>query len=380
MKVKLYTTLICSLLSIDLQAQQDWEYVNSQFGTWQIEQGLYATNNSLEKLNIKNTTSERIANAQNNLNYRSALLNMSWKENNSFEISFTLSNEKTTPYQYGQEQVYWGLSLELYKTDGSIVSKKLWLSADRYESVSEGEVASRYSYSANNEGWKKWTYSGEFIKKMDVKITCYGNSLSAGFEYYPDKSTYYSYKRNQSFATHSNIAGIKSISVIVGSGAEISVTDFFSKRKSLYSTVKPFIEKGDEYMQKEIYDSAIGEYTNAINKGYQNADIYMKRAAASTMKNFNTSAIEDCNKALSYDSNNEYAYYIRGISKLKNNDDSGVSDLRKAGEDGIAFLREFGLLDYYPNQNNSGNSNTQKQQRTSIPQNVLKKDPNFKIK
>ena len=380
MKEKLYTTLICSLLSINSQAQQEWEY--KDFGKWQIAQGLTATKNSQKELNVRNTTSEGITNAQGNLNYRSVSLNMNWKENNSFEISFTLSNEKTTPYQYVQEDVYWGLLLELYKTDGSIVSSTLWLSASQYESVSDGEVVSRYSYRVNNKGWEKWKYWGEPIKEMDIEITCYWNSLHAKFEYYPVKThtekLLYRWSADKlSFADYSNIAGIKSISIMVGSGAEVSVKNVFIKRKSLYGVVKIFIDKGDEYMDGQMWSEAIKEYTKAINQNYQNADIYIRRAYANMMSNYNANAIEDCNKALTYDNNNEAAYYIRGISKLKNDDDSGVSDLRKAGEDGITFLKEFGLLDYYPNQDNSGRSNTK---TISSPQNVLKKDPNFKIK
>ena len=376
MKTKLCMALMSLLLSVDVQAQQEWENVNKQFGAWQIEQGLYAASNSWSKLNVKNISGEKISDTQNTLNYRSAVLNMNWKENSPFEISFTLSNEKTTPYQYGQEQVYWGLVLELYKTDGSTVSSYLGLFADRYESVSEGEVVSRYSYS-NNGGWTKWKYLGDSMKEMNIKISCAANkSLSAGFEYYPVKNSRDKYKYSksyQSFANHSNIAGIKSITIVVGSGAEVSVNYFSIKRKSLYGAVQQYIDKGDEYMQKEMYNDAVREYTNAINQGYQNADIYLRRAHANLLRNYNTSAIEDCNRALSYDSRNEQAYLTRGISKLLNHDDSGVADLRKAGEAGMAILREYGLLDYYPNQNRSGNT----QRGTSSPRSTLVKDPNI---
>lgn len=367
--------LICFLpFANNIHAQQEWEYINKQFGTWQIGSGLSSTSNSLEKLNIRNTTNEGIVDTQKNLNYRSAVLNMNWKNSTPFEISFTLSNEKTEPYQYSQEEVYWGLSLELYKADGSVVSDKIWLAANKFDLVADDGIIYRYFINTNSKGWEKWKHSEREVKNMNINITCFGNSLSAKHEYYSEYI-----RESKAFATQSNIVGVKSISVMVGSGAEVSVTDFFVKKESLHSKVKPFIDKGDEYMDKQMWNEAVKEYTKAINQNYRNKDIYLSRAYANMMSDYNVSAIEDANRALSFESNNEVAYFIRGVSKLKNDDDSGVSDLRKAGENGIALLKELDLLNYYPNQGNSDNSNTQRK-TTSSSRSALKKDPNFKIK
>jgi len=373
MKIKFLVLLMILLYSGSLQAQQEWESVNRSFGTWQLGQGLSATSNTLTNLIVRNTTREPLSNSQNKLNYRSAILNMNWKESSSFAISFTLSNTKSDPWQYSLEQVYWGIQFELYKTDGSVVANQLWLAGNQYERFENGEVVSRYSYSANNDGWEYWKYSGDYIKDMNIHILCESNSLSAYFTYFGNSSQLF----NRLFAFQpNNIVGIKSISIILGSDAEVAVKNFSVRKKSLSATIKPFMDKGDEYIDKKMWNEAVREYTNAINQGYQNVDIYLRRAYANMMRNQNRSAIEDSNKALSYESNNQIAYYIRGASKLKMDDDTGVADLRKAGNDGLALLRELGLYDYYPSQNNS---NTQRRQQTPTQQNILKKDPNFKI-
>lgn len=121
MKVSLFLklTIVYLLLSFNLQAQQEWDYITSQFSSWQVGQGLYASSNSLNHLVVRNTTGEGIANAQKNLNSRSAWLNLNLKEDSPFEISFKLSNKKTDPYSYSQDQVYWGVMIELYKKDGT---------------------------------------------------------------------------------------------------------------------------------------------------------------------------------------------------------------------------------------------------------------------
>ena len=374
MKARLYIVFVFFMCACNLQAQQEWESVNRSFGAWQLEQGLTATSNTMTNLVVRNTSGEPFANAQNDMNGRSAYLNLNWIENSPFEISFTVSNPKSDPWQYASEQVYWAIFVSLYKTDGSVIANQLGLIGNKYDQFVNGKVASRYYYYDSGTGWKHWMFSGRDIKDMQIKIVCNSTILSAYFEYYDGYHTL-----NQVFANESNIAGVHSIWIGVGSGAEVSVTNFSVRKKSLQGTVKPNIEKGDAYWDKKMWSDAIREYTNAISQGYQNVDIFLRRAYAYMMMNYNNNAIEDANRVLSYESNNENAYFVRGVSKLQINDDSGVADLRKAGEAGIAFLREFGLLDYYPDQNNSSNSNTRRQQ-TPSQQNMLKKDPNFKIK
>jgi hypothetical protein len=75
----------------------------------------------------------------------------------------------------------------------------------------------------------------------------------------------------------------------------------------------------------------------------------------------------------------ENLHFIRGFSKLSLKDDTGVDDMRNAGEIGMRFLRENGLSDYVPGQSNktpttknkSSNSGTVNRSTNRIP--TLKK-------
>jgi S1-C subfamily serine protease len=223
MKAKSYIVLMCLLLSVCLQAQQTKNIDTNQFGIWQLEQGLSATTNSsgsLEssgRLEVRNITGEKIFKSDNTLNLRSAVLNMNWKPTGNFQIDFMLSNKKTDPYKYTQEPVYWGVFLELYKTDGSIIRSGIMLSSDRYEALSNGKVASRYSYNIYNNGkydeWKRVGRSSENeYKHMTLRITCENNRLDI--------------TSSRCDWNCSNIAGVKSISIMVGSEAEVSVYNF----------------------------------------------------------------------------------------------------------------------------------------------------------
>jgi hypothetical protein len=231
--IKLWLLTACLLFPSTAQAQQqETEDVTVRFGTWQMDQGLIATSASIKNLTVKNTTGESIVSSQNRLNHRMAFLDLNWKEDAPFQISFNLSNEKTNPYTYDNDPVCWGILLELYGIDGSVVSNTLWLSANRHDALSDGKP-SRYAFSTDRDKWENWVYMDKYIKDMAVRIIYNHHALCAGFRYsaaHPEYTDRYD-DAYLYFAGWSNIAGIKSISILVGSEVEVSVKNFTVQRQ-----------------------------------------------------------------------------------------------------------------------------------------------------
>lgn len=109
-------------------------------------------------------------------------------------------------------------------------------------------------------------------------------------------------------------------------------------------------------MRDGSYYQAALEYSKAIDKGYKNYDIYIKRAKAYFASEFYNNAIDDCTKALFYKSTTD-AYLLRGKAKLLKSDVSGIDDLKKGGSEGLALIREMELDKVTtPNSTSSGNS------------------------
>ena len=75
----------------------------------------------------------------------------------------------------------------------------------------------------------------------------------------------------------------------------------------------------------------------------------------------------------------EDAYYIRALCKLMDDDDTGANDLRKAGKQGAAALKESGLEDSHSSKISKNPSKRGNNNQKSTPKRLLTKDPNFKI-
>ena len=139
-----------------------------------------------------------------------------------------------------------------------------------------------------------------------------------------------------------SIKGIKRIEFNIGSGSKIRVHNFKIEQESIYARVSNFISAGDNNMKDGNYYQAASEYSKAIDKGYENYDIYFKRANAYFANEFYNNAIDDCTKAISYKSTTD-AYLLRGKAKLLKSDASGIDDLKKGGSEGLALIREMEL-------------------------------------
>lgn len=120
-----------------------------------------------------------------------------------------------------------------------------------------------------------------------------------------------------------------------------------------YPTLDMYEEANIESKNKEagnlikngFYSSAIAILNGALKKHENPNGYYLRAGAYYGLKNIRA-AIQDCNKALSYNINTENAsavYYLRGLCHfLIEDEESGILDMKRAGEDGLKFLEENG--------------------------------------
>lgn len=365
---KLTLLLVFVLTSLLLQAQQTWETIPLNSYKWQISKELSVLSNTTTNLRVENLNAASKYSKKNKLiDYLTATLNLNMKENKPFEISFRIVNQNNNPYSFKyrvyekdkdgnrkkkwfQGAIHWGISVEFYGMNGKQVSNEVWFNVYR------GSYGNSYQINKNNSGWRNQGYSTEhtiYIKKGD------DNSI----KFYID------YESNDNLiGGWTNIAGIKQITIMAGTASKVEVSDFKMQRKTTYSIAKPIVDKGDEYFKKEMYSHAINEYTEAINQGYKNADIYMKRAKAYAYIENYGKAIDDCTFALTFDYSNKEAYFIRGLCKFEKDDKSCVADFKKADDKSVANFFYNRALEY-SKQNNYLQSITYNKMALEIDQN-----------
>jgi len=218
-----YNILIITILATTLSGQ----YLQSQ--VWTVGNGLTVSSNALQNLTVKNNN--RVVSEQGKILYETAVLNREWKEAEPFELSFTLSNAKISPYSYQNEEIYWGIFISLTGKDGLPVNNKLWFSSKKYNTVSAGRARSRYSYNINDNGWLEMeSFYNTDLQKAEVKISYENGNVKA--------SCQSSLLNSLIFAERSGIASIKSITLMIGSEVEMSVLNFKKEQVSNLSSNK----------------------------------------------------------------------------------------------------------------------------------------------
>lgn len=328
-----YLILPILLLSSTITyAQSEWEEVNSIYFTWGSNSNVKIGSKSLSKLNFWNYHPESAANVRNNTwDCENIEMKITWKETRAWEITFKITNiNNRHDYKYrvidsnGKKRwhlrdIYWGYTIEAHTTGNKIESyteyycnhKKPYI--DSYTSVWNSD---NNSWSGTNDrGYRTVTIA--YDGKSQIRVTT-------------DRRTHTFYNTNS----------LASISICAGNAAEIMVTDFTAKRKSLYTVVKPHISSGDMKYQQKDYWGAASEYSKAIDKGHRNYDIFYRRASAYYAAEFYNNAIDDFTRALYY-KQTEKAYFYRGVAKLAKKDASGIEDLKKGGSQGLAYIREY---------------------------------------
>ena len=175
--------------------------------------------------------------------------------------------------------------------------------------------------------------------------------------------------------------GISTIEVKCGNAARVIVSNFQMKRQTDLAVAPKTLERAIDLIEKKNYKQAIITLTQLI-RCIEHPVPYYYRAKAYAGDESYKSAIEDCNNALKFQCDYKLKadiHFVRGFCKIALNDDSGVNDMRMAGDRGMKFLRENGLLNYMPKQskkatttkNKSSNSGTVNRSTNRIP--TLKK-------
>lgn len=330
-----YFKLILAILSIfishiDSYAQSEWDRVSASYFTWGTNSNVQIDSRTATHLSFYNyhalTVDQKIENS-----FPLEVISMSlarWNESSAWKITFRISNNNNNPdYKYkvvdesGREKwhkknVYWGFNINPYGKDSSY-------------SISFGDCKSYPYFIESEDGGKNWD-SSYHSAPLDISIEYNGESTIRVYVNSSLKHTFY------------NTRSIRSIDVWAGPAAWVCVRNFGAVRKTLYGNVKQYIENGDNKCRKEDYWGGVEEYTKAIDKGYVCYDIYYRRATAYYAMEFYNNTIDDVTEALSY-CQNEDAYLLRGVAKLKKNDISGIDDLMMGGPRGLALVKEFGV-------------------------------------
>lgn len=377
-----YMLCIGLLMKVSIcYSQEEYEYVNTSSWKWSSNSELLFYYNSTEKLLVANnnalTEEEK---KQHSFTMRITGMDIPVKKGNSYTISFNIKNEHNPRlYKYKvngvdkkgrfkemwhETDIYWGLSFQCRDNYGntkeftqSYCYGKRMNNGYTYTSSKNSDVATW----ASNSDIDTRTFKIEYDGSSTVKIYGgYGATLL---------KTFY------------NTDGLNWIGIRCGSAAQILVTNFKMYRQTDYGAVLPEIIYASELIDKKNYSYAVSKLTNVLNT-YKGALPYYYRARAYLGQDYCRSAIDDCNSGLSYNCDKELRenlYFIRGFCKLSLMDDTGVNDMRNAGEIGMRFLRENGLIDYVPGQSNktpttknkSSNSGTVNRSTNRIP--TLKK-------
>ncbi|WVZ87802.1 hypothetical protein U9M48_034383 [Paspalum notatum var. saurae] len=106
------------------------------------------------------------------------------------------------------------------------------------------------------------------------------------------------------------------------------------KKASLVDLAESFKSRGNEFMRSNQHLKAVELYTCAIALSRKNAIYYCNRAAAYTLLNMNSQAIEDCLKSIEIDPNYSKAYSRLGSAyfALGNYQDALYKGYLKASE------------------------------------------------
>lgn len=377
---------------------QEWETVlcPSAYYSDNYKLSFYSKTSTLLSVANLNKESTELT-KQNRFSYETTGMNLQWREQAPFRVSFTLENKQADPFHYKyrvyettkdaktkkkwhKQNVYWGLTIELYLNNGQTTSVPIFFCA------SKGSYRTNYSYKINNESWREY-----YLIDSQMNISFESNSnktLSMYINNIPLETIAYS------------VVGIKSISYHLGSAAYIEVRNLklmkqttsvsTSTQKSKQTSTtnnnnnnKQYSEQSIELLNKSFDYADKGEINLAvyymqesIKKGIT-IDVIERMFAVTVQTMFDTEMpiyawenvlystvlLEETTTSLT----KENLYYIRGLSKILLEDDSYKNDLQLAGKAGYDLIKELDSL-------------SDQKQNQQVKTRSLKKDPNFKIK
>lgn len=297
------------------------------------------------------------------------------KNNRKFIFQFSIRNENNQPSKkyrvYGtnkkgnreekwhENNIYWGFQIDMNTISGGTSSYTQYF-ADR-----KSYNSAYYYTDVWNSDRQSWA-SGRDVTTRHFKLEFDGSS-TAKLSISEDGTNY------ESIKTFTSVSGIKYFNVELGSAAYVHVSNLSYVQLSDYGVAKPEIDKAISEYNQGNYSKTISIISNLLNN-YKAAFPYYIRGRAYSSNKLNKAAIDDFSSALTYSCDAELRrniYFNRGICRLLLDDyDNGVADMRNAGEEGKAFLKEYNLENYQPGQRKaaSGGSRNNSSGSSSTPQ------------
>lgn len=372
MKRLLFSALALSIALLCF-SQDVWEMANLSDKDWDLS-GQLNIQRKINSIFVKNTTPIRYLDKAQNLsnteeysilsnNYPSIGLD-TYELGHAFELSFEVENRTITkegpglpyfPDSRCTRLYFWIIDL-IYTTVGDRrETKKIYIirtTGNPYHEYGYDLIKRDFLYPPYKDGVPS-------IRKIEIS---YNSSICDVFI------------SGEIAASIADIKSINQIRISVGGDTYLKISNTSCKVMTKYGQALPYIQRATEYINSNAL-LASQEMTTAINNGLCCYETYLLRGIAYYLQGYYKSAIEDLTTAIDYSSNNkEKAYYYRGMSKLALDDDSGISDLRNGGQDGIVFLRENNLMDYVPGQKRKKATVTTKRNApTQTKKPVLKK-------
>lgn len=364
MKRVIFLTLLL-FFGLSSNAQTEWETLPSSLKI-NASNRLDITNVSPHSVTMHNWIAESKENKrQNRITAQSGILSL-YVNGTSKRISFDIEDINNNPSQYKYpvqnekgkieytQDIYWGVTIYMAGVDGKeyhiqYLFNNKGAKGGNYGIVNTYQAASQ-SFNMSGIGALHGTFNRGWQPchglPSRVEITLQTNNhCEIKFDNY-----------SISGADFTSVDGVRRVVFDLYAGAKIRVYNLKVEKQSIYAKVSSFIADGDNHMRDGSYYQAALEYSKAIDKGYKNYDIYIKRAKAYFASEFYNNAIDDCTKALFYKSTTD-AYLLRGKAKLLKSDISGIDDLKKGGSEGLALIREMELDKVTtPNSTSSGNS------------------------
>ena len=210
----------CLLLSLNTQAQElQYEDITKNY-EWLITPELKVHSKNMTLLQLENLDKPNKSSLKNSsIESHSAVINLDIKE--PVVINLDIRNTNNKPYEYKymvyernkngsykkkgewfQGNIYFGVGVHMYSSDGSIISDNIWICAST-------NVNYPYAYNFNDEGWEYLSSSGAAEAYLPTNIILYpDNTLSIN---------------NSKVRTYSHIVGIKSIELGIATAAKVSV-------------------------------------------------------------------------------------------------------------------------------------------------------------
>jgi len=131
------------------------------------------------------------------------------------------------------------------------------------------------------------------------------------------------------------------LGIYIGAGAKVVIDYLKIETPTPCKNAKYLISQADKFVEQQYYANAIKKYSEAIKIGCVSSELYLKRANANYSREFYASAKDDCSKAISMTSQNENAYYLRGLCKMYLKDETAIDDLKKGGDEGKMLVKEL---------------------------------------